>query len=268
MPGRWIQVRKMKEQEADGDLAGGRGGDADHRRQRRRDARHEGHRRLERPPRRPGHDHRLLRRRRPAQRPPAPVGRRVPPLLHDVRRAAGPQPQPGHGAGRLPAPPARRRHRVQDLRLHGQRQPVRRRCGRSSGRSCSPATTARRRWSASTGATRSTTRPSRSRPQVRRALGFEDVVRFEHHITETWKSIVRQPYDRRDELVELAGPRAEHLGQARGRRPGGRRRARPPVGHPRLLPGQVRGHRERRLGRPRSSTSWTRSTRRTTRRAR
>jgi hypothetical protein len=39
---------------------------------------------------------------------------------------------------------------------------------------------------------------------VRRALGFEEGVRFEHHITETWKSIVRQPYDRRDELVELA----------------------------------------------------------------
>jgi hypothetical protein len=40
--------------------------------------------------------------------------------------------------------------------------------------------------------------------QVRKALGFEDVVRFEHHITETWKSIVRQPYNRRDELVQLA----------------------------------------------------------------
>jgi hypothetical protein len=39
---------------------------------------------------------------------------------------------------------------------------------------------------------------------VREALGFEDVIRFEHHITETWKSIVRQPYDRRDELVEVA----------------------------------------------------------------
>jgi len=39
----------------------------------------------------------------------------------------------------------------------------------------------------------------------RRALGFEDVVRFEHHITETWRSIVRQPYQRRDELVEIAG---------------------------------------------------------------
>lgn len=41
--------------------------------------------------------------------------------------------------------------------------------------------------------------------QFRRALGFERVVRFEHHITETWKSIVRQPYLRRQELVELAG---------------------------------------------------------------
>jgi hypothetical protein len=41
--------------------------------------------------------------------------------------------------------------------------------------------------------------------EVRKALGFEDVVRFEHHITETYKSIVRQPYNRRDELVEVAG---------------------------------------------------------------
>jgi hypothetical protein len=41
--------------------------------------------------------------------------------------------------------------------------------------------------------------------QFRHGLGFEDVVRFEHHITETWKSIVRQPYSRRDELVEIAG---------------------------------------------------------------
>ena len=39
---------------------------------------------------------------------------------------------------------------------------------------------------------------------VRKAMGFEDVVRFEHHITETWKSIVIQPYNRRDELVEIA----------------------------------------------------------------
>ncbi len=40
--------------------------------------------------------------------------------------------------------------------------------------------------------------------QIRRALGFEQTVRFEHHITETQKSIVRQPYDRREELIELA----------------------------------------------------------------
>ena len=41
--------------------------------------------------------------------------------------------------------------------------------------------------------------------EARGRLDFESVVRFEHHITETWKSIVRQPYDRRAELVQLAG---------------------------------------------------------------
>jgi hypothetical protein len=41
--------------------------------------------------------------------------------------------------------------------------------------------------------------------QFRKSLGFEDVVRFEHHITETYKSIVRQPYNRRVELLEIAG---------------------------------------------------------------
>ena len=40
--------------------------------------------------------------------------------------------------------------------------------------------------------------------EIRAALGFESAVRFEHHVTETWKSIVRQPYDRLEELVELA----------------------------------------------------------------
>ncbi len=40
--------------------------------------------------------------------------------------------------------------------------------------------------------------------EIRRELGLEDQVRIEHHITETWKSIVRQPYDRRDELLEVA----------------------------------------------------------------
>lgn len=40
--------------------------------------------------------------------------------------------------------------------------------------------------------------------QFRKDLGFEDVVRYEHHIVETYKSIVRQPYNRRDELIEIA----------------------------------------------------------------
>jgi hypothetical protein len=40
--------------------------------------------------------------------------------------------------------------------------------------------------------------------QVRKALGLEEIVRFEHHITETFRSIVRQPYDRTAELVQLA----------------------------------------------------------------
>ncbi len=39
---------------------------------------------------------------------------------------------------------------------------------------------------------------------VREDFGFEDVVRLEHHITETYKSIVRQPYDRLPELLELS----------------------------------------------------------------
>jgi len=40
--------------------------------------------------------------------------------------------------------------------------------------------------------------------KIRKAMGLSDVVRFEHHITETYKSIVRQPYNRRQELVEVA----------------------------------------------------------------
>jgi hypothetical protein len=41
--------------------------------------------------------------------------------------------------------------------------------------------------------------------QIRKAFDLEDIVRIEHHITETYKSIVRQPYNRLDELVEIAG---------------------------------------------------------------
>lgn len=44
----------------------------------------------------------------------------------------------------------------------------------------------------------------RSSSKMRKALGFENVVRFEHHIVETWKSIVVQPYDRLEELLEVA----------------------------------------------------------------
>jgi hypothetical protein len=53
--------------------------------------------------------------------------------------------------------------------------------------------------------------------QFRKPLGFEDVVRFEHHITETWKSIVRQPYNRRGELVELA----DHVANISAKHEGG-----------------------------------------------
>jgi len=53
--------------------------------------------------------------------------------------------------------------------------------------------------------------------QFRRDLGFEDVVRFEHHITETWKSIVRQPYNRRQELVEIS----DHVANISAKHEGG-----------------------------------------------
>jgi hypothetical protein len=39
---------------------------------------------------------------------------------------------------------------------------------------------------------------------ARDALDFGNLIRIEHHITEAYKSIVRQPYDRTDELVKLA----------------------------------------------------------------
>ena len=45
---------------------------------------------------------------------------------------------------------------------------------------------------------------------IRKDLGFEEVVRFEHHILETYKSIVRQPYDRRDELMEVT-PKVKNI---------------------------------------------------------
>jgi hypothetical protein len=41
--------------------------------------------------------------------------------------------------------------------------------------------------------------------QFRKQLDFEQIVRFEHHITEPWRHIVIQPYNRRGDLLELAG---------------------------------------------------------------
>lgn len=40
--------------------------------------------------------------------------------------------------------------------------------------------------------------------RMRAALKLTENVRFEHHVTETYRSIVRQPYNRREELVEVA----------------------------------------------------------------
>ena len=53
--------------------------------------------------------------------------------------------------------------------------------------------------------------------EFRRALGFEKVVRFEHHITETWKSIIIQPYNRRDELIQIA----DHVANIAAKHEGG-----------------------------------------------
>lgn len=53
--------------------------------------------------------------------------------------------------------------------------------------------------------------------EIRKDLGFEEVVRFEHHITETWKSIVIQPYDRTGELVQLA----DHVANISAKHEGG-----------------------------------------------
>ncbi len=41
--------------------------------------------------------------------------------------------------------------------------------------------------------------------EFRRELGLEDIVRFEHHVTETWKGLVIQPYNRREDVLALAG---------------------------------------------------------------
>ncbi len=53
--------------------------------------------------------------------------------------------------------------------------------------------------------------------EFRKTLGFEKVVRFEHHITEPQKSIVIQPYNRRDELVQIA----DHVANIAAKHEGG-----------------------------------------------
>ena len=67
-----------------------------------------------------------------------------------------------------------------------------------------------------------------STAEFRKALGFEDIVRFEHHITETWKSIVKQPYDRRAELVQIAS----HVANISAKHEGGDPEVEPKLNHP------------------------------------
>jgi hypothetical protein len=64
--------------------------------------------------------------------------------------------------------------------------------------------------------------------QFRKALGFEDVVRFEHHIVETYKSIVVQPYNRRDELLEIA----DHVANISAKHEGGDLEVEQTLSHP------------------------------------
>ena len=53
--------------------------------------------------------------------------------------------------------------------------------------------------------------------QFRKLLGFEEIVRFEHHITETYRHIVIQPYNRRNDLVQLA----DHVANISAKHEGG-----------------------------------------------
>ncbi len=40
---------------------------------------------------------------------------------------------------------------------------------------------------------------------IRKALGLEDKVRIEHHVVESYKGIVIQPYDKLSDIIEIAG---------------------------------------------------------------
>ena len=64
--------------------------------------------------------------------------------------------------------------------------------------------------------------------EFRKVLGLEQVVRFEHHIIETQKSIVVQPYDRRAELMEIA----DHVANISAKHEGGDLDAEAQLQHP------------------------------------
>ncbi len=64
--------------------------------------------------------------------------------------------------------------------------------------------------------------------QMRKSLGFEDIVRIEHHITEAYKNIVRQPYDRTAELVKLA----DHVRNISAKHEGGKPETEAKRNHP------------------------------------
>lgn len=52
---------------------------------------------------------------------------------------------------------------------------------------------------------------------IRKRFDLEDNVRIEHHITETYKSIVRQPYNRRDDLLTVS----DHVANIAAKHEGG-----------------------------------------------
>ncbi len=64
--------------------------------------------------------------------------------------------------------------------------------------------------------------------EFRKSLGFEDIVRFEHHIVETYKSIVVQPYNRRNELLEIA----DHVANISAKHEGGDLEVEKTLAHP------------------------------------
>jgi hypothetical protein len=64
--------------------------------------------------------------------------------------------------------------------------------------------------------------------QFREALNLENLVRFEYHVTETWKGLVVQPYNRRADMIELAKNVYQPVCQPWGWRTGNRTAAGPP----------------------------------------